>query len=444
MAQVEERHYVIPYSPREVFKPFHFRKQRWAVAVAHRRCGKTVACINDIIFRALSENKESGQYAYICPFLSQAKSVAWLYLLKYTEPCRNKYNASELWVELHNGSRIRLFGADNADALRGMYLDGIVLDEYADMKPRVWGEVIRPLLADRQGWATFIGTPKGKNSFWEIYNFAGQDLNWHVTTLRASQTGLLPDSELADAKSMMSEDQYLQEFECSFEAAILGAYYGKEMREAQDEGRITKVPYDRDHKVYTAWDLGYTDDTSIVFFQILRNEVRIIDHYAGSGLSMDDYLNLVIGKGYNYGKHYLPHDAKAKTLASGGKSIQEMAQKALGIGNVRIVPDLSLQDGIQAVRALFPKLWFDNVKCSEHQLLESLRQYQREWDDDKKRYRDRPRHDWTSHGADSVRYMAIAWREEAARQEPLKPKFWEDQSLNALWEENSKIRRNRI
>ena len=444
MERVEVVRHVIPYKPREVFKPFHYRKERWAVAVAHRRCGKTVACINDIIRRALVENKENGQYAYICPYLSQAKSVAWLYLLKYTEPCRNRMNASELWVELHNGARIRLFGADNADALRGMYLDGIVLDEYADMKPRVWGEVIRPLLADRQGWATFIGTPKGKNAFWDIYAFAQQDQGWHVTTLRASQTGLLPESELKDARLMMSEDQYLQEFECSFEAAILGAYYGKEMREAEEQGRITKVPYDRDHKVYTAWDLGYTDDTSIVFFQILRNEVRVIDHYAGSGLSMDDYLSLVIGKGYNYGKHYLPHDAKAKTLASGGKSIQEMAQKQLGIGNVRIVPDLSLQDGIQAVRALFPKLWFDQLKCSEFQLLESLRQYQREWDDDKKRYRDRPRHDWTSHGADSVRYMAIAWREEAAKQEPPKPRFWEDQSLDALWEENSKTRRNRI
>lgn len=434
----------IPYAPRKQFVPFHTRKERWSVAVAHRRCGKTVACINDLIIKALTENKEHGQYAYICPFLSQAKSVAWAYLLRYSDAVRVKANASELWVELINGARIRLFGADNADALRGMYLDGIVLDEYADMKPRVWGEVIRPLLADREGWATFIGTPKGKNAFWDLYAFAQQDPNWHVTTLKASQTKLLPDSELADARSMMSEDQYLQEFECSFEAAILGAYYGKEMREAEEQGRIRKVPYDREHKVYTAWDLGYTDDTSIVFFQILRNEVRIIDHYSGSGLAMDDYLSIVIGKGYNYGKHYLPHDAKAKTLASGGKSIQEMAQKALGIGNVRIVPDLSLQDGIQAVRALFTKLWFDQVKCSEHQLLESLRQYQREWDDDKKRYRDRPRHDWTSHGADSVRYMAIAWREEAAKQEPPKPKFWDDQSLDALWESTTKVNRNRI
>ena len=444
MATTEVKRVEIPYAPRKQFLPFHLRKERWAVAVAHRRCGKTVACVNDLIIRALTEGKDDGLYAYICPYLSQAKSVAWLYLLKFSEVVRVKENASELWVQLINGARIRLFGADNAQALRGMFVDGIVLDEYADMKPRVWGEVIRPLLADRQGWATFIGTPKGKNSFWDVYNFAQTDDNWHVTTLKASQTKLLPDTELTDARSMMSEDQYLQEFECSFEAAILGAYYGKEMREADEQGRITKVPYDREHKVYTAWDLGYTDDTSIVFFQILRNEVRVIDHYAGSGLAMDDYLSLVIGKGYNYGKHYLPHDAKAKTLASGGKSIQEMAQKSLGTGNVRIVPDLSLQDGIQAVRALFPKLWFDQVKCTEHQLLESLRQYQREWDDDKKRYRDRPRHDWTSHGADSVRYMAIAWREEAAKQEPPKPKFWDDLTLNELFEQTAKTRKDRV
>jgi len=200
----------IDYAPRKQFLPFHNRKERWAVAVAHRRCGKTVACVNDLIKRALTEGKSDGQYAYICPFLTQAKSVAWLYLLRFSENVRVKANASELWIELVTGARIRLFGADNAEALRGMYLDGIVLDEYADMKPRVWGEVIRPLLADRQGWAVFIGTPKGKNNFWDVYDSAQQSPNWHVTTLRASETNLLPASELDDAKSMMSEDQYLQ------------------------------------------------------------------------------------------------------------------------------------------------------------------------------------------------------------------------------------------
>jgi hypothetical protein len=443
MGNVEEKRYVIPYIPRDVFKPYHFRSERWSVAVAHRRCGKTVACVNDIIRRAIVEGKPDGQYAYICPYLTQAKAVAWMYLLRYSEPIRDKQNASELWVQLINGARIRLFGADNAEALRGMYLDGIVLDEFADMRPRVWGEIIRPLLADRQGWATFIGTPKGKNNFWEIYNAALTSPIWHTTTLKASQTKLLPQSELDDARSMMSEDQYLQEFECSFDAALLGAYYGKEMREATEGGRITEVPYDRNASVYTAWDLGYTDDTSIVFFQIIAGEIHIIDHFAGSGLAMSDYTAVVMSKGYRYARHYLPHDARAKTLASGGKSIQEMAQVAFGAGNVRIVPDLSLQDGIQAVRMLFPRFWFDAKNSAEYDLLESLRQYQREWDDDKKRFRDRPRHDWTSHAADSIRYMAIAYQEERVPQSPAKTRFWNEQTLDEMWRDTPR-RSNRI
>ena len=435
--------HVIPYKPRRVFLPFHNRKERWAVAVAHRRCGKTVACINDLIKRALEEGKKDGQYAYICPYLTQAKAVAWMYLLRYSESCRTKLNASELWVELHTGARIRLFGADNAEALRGMYLDGIILDEYANMRPRVWGEIIRPLLADRQGWAVFIGTPKGKNNFWQLYDFAKNNQDWHVTTLKASQTGLLPAEELRDAASMMSDDQYQQEFECSFEAAILGAYYGREMREAEEQGRITAVPYDRNVPVSTAWDLGYSDDTSIIFFQVIGGEIHIIDHFAGSGLAMSDYIKVVIGRGYQYKTHWLPHDAKAKTLASGGKSIEEMARTSLGTGNVRIVPDLSLQDGIQAVRAIFPRLWFDKANSEAYDLLESLRQYQREWDDDKKRYRDKPRHDWTSHAADSVRYMAIAWQEEKGKEAPKPAKFWHEQTLEELWQTAPK-RGNRI
>jgi phage terminase large subunit len=426
--------YKIPYQPRRVFMPFHTRTERWAVAIAHRRCGKTVACINDLIAKALTDGKADGQYAYICPFMSQAKSVAWNYLLRYSATVQTKANNSELWVELVTGARIRLFGADNPEALRGMYLDGIVLDEYADMKSRVWGEIIRPLLADREGWAVFIGTPKGKNAFWDIYNAATRSAIWHTTKLKASETKILPESELADAASMMGEDQYLQEFECSFEAAIVGAFYGKEMRDAEDSGRIGVVPYDRAATVSTAWDLGFSDDTSIVFFQVVRGEIHIIDHFSGSGLAMSDYLAVIASKGYRYGTHWLPHDAKAKTLASGGKSIQEMAQASLGAGSVRIVPGLSLQDGIQALRAVFPRLWMDRVACDTHDLLESLKQYQREWDDDKKRFRDRPRHDWTSHSADAMRYMAIAWREERGADKVVPPKFFHEQTLDELWQ----------
>ena len=178
----------LKYRPRGVFEDFHARKQRWAVIVAHRRAGKTVACINDLIVKALLENKKHAQYAYIAPYYSQAKSVAWRYLERFSEPVMTKSNQSELWVELTNGARIRLFGADNPDALRGNFLDGVVMDEMADMKPSVWGAVVRPLLADRRGWAVFIGTPKGHNSFYDIYNEARKSENWFTKVLRADQT----------------------------------------------------------------------------------------------------------------------------------------------------------------------------------------------------------------------------------------------------------------
>ena len=274
----------LDYCPRSVFEDFHDRKERWAVIIAHRRCGKTLCTILDLIYRAISEGKEDGRYAYVAPYYSQAKNIAWDYLQRYSQPVLAKANQSELWVELVNGARIRLFGADNPDALRGLYLDGIVLDEYADMRPRIWGEIIRPLLSDRLGWAVFIGTPKGHNGFWELYSAAVNKDDWYVKTLRASVTGLIPDSELADAAKSMTQDQYLQEFECDFESAIVGAYYGKEMRLLTDQGRITKVEYDDMYKVHTAWDLGYTDSTSIWWFQVIHGEIRVLEHHSSNGI----------------------------------------------------------------------------------------------------------------------------------------------------------------
>ena len=400
----------LKYRPRSVFEDFHDRKERWAVIVAHRRCGKTVACINDLIVKALLENKPHAQYAYIAPYYSQAKSVAWRYLERFSEPVMTKANQSELWVELVNGARIRLFGADNPDALRGNFLDGVVMDEMADMKPSVWGEIIRPLLADRLGWATFIGTPKGHNAFYDIYNEATKKPNWYVKVLRADQTHLLAQSELDDAKATMSDNQYEQEFLCSFEAAILGAYYGQEMRRITDLERITTVDYDPMFPCHTAWDLGFNDSTSIWWFQVVYGEIRVLDHHSSNGQSIPFYTMLLDQKenefGYKYGYHYLPHDARAKTLASGGKSIIEQISAKIDIKHLKIVPNLSLQDGIQATRLALTRAWFDN-RCEEG--IECLRQYQREWDDDKKVFRDRPKHDWTSHSADAFRYLSIVW-----------------------------------
>ena len=437
----------LDYCPRTVFEDFHDRKERWAVIVAHRRCGKTLGCILDLIYRAISEGKEDGRYAYVAPYYSQAKNIAWDYLQRYSQPVLAKANQSELWVELVNGARIRLFGADNPDALRGLYLDGIVLDEYADMRPRIWGEIIRPLLSDRLGWAVFIGTPKGHNGFWELYSAAVNKDDWYVKTLRASVTGLIPDSELADAAKSMTQDQYLQEFECDFESAIVGAYYGKEMRLLTDQGRITKVEYDCMYKVNTAWDLGYTDSTSIWWYQVIHGEIRVLEHHSSNGQSVPFYTGLIQSKDYDYGIHWLPHDARAKTLSSGGKSIIEQLSAKIPLESMKIVPNLSLQDGIQASRMALQRAWFDGDKCMEG--IECLRQYQREYDEDKKVFRDRPRHDWTSHSADAWRYCSIAWREEekvASKDDSIKGLFvgQTDVSLNDLWKQKQRTTGGRI
>jgi hypothetical protein len=405
--------YEYPYKARDAFLDFHKRDQRWAVLVCHRRAGKTVATIADIIRRAIHEKKPDGRYAYIAPYYAQAKNIAWDYLLKFAEPAIVKANQSELWVELVTGAKIRLFGADNPDALRGLYLDGVVLDEYADMKPRMWGEIVRPLLADRNGWATFIGTPKGHNAFYDIYNNALKTPNWFVKVLRADQSGLLPESELLDAQATMSSNQYEQEFLVSFEAAIIGAYFGQEMRRITDLDRITSVDYDPMFPCHTAFDLGFNDSTSIWWFQVVYGEIRVLDHHSSNGQPISYYTGLLAQKedefGYNYGYHYLPHDARAKTLASGGKSIIEQISAKIDIKHLKIVPNLSIQDGIQATRLALTRTWFDN-RCEEG--IECLRQYQREWDDDKKVFRDRPKHDWTSHSADAFRYLSIVWKDE--------------------------------
>ena len=440
----------LKYRPRSVFEDFHDREQRWAVIVAHRRCGKTVACINDLIVKALLENKKHAQYAYIAPFYSQAKSVAWRYLERFSEPVLAKANQSELWVELINGARIRLFGADNPDALRGNFLDGVVMDEMADMKPSVWGEIIRPLLADRLGWATFIGTPKGHNAFYDIYNEATKKPNWYTKMLRADQTMLLPQSELDDAKATMSDNQYEQEFLCSFEAAILGAFYGQQMRQITDLERITTIDYDPMFPCHTAWDLGFNDSTSIIWYQTVYGEIRVLDHHSSNGHPISFYTGLLAQKedeyGYKYGTHWLPHDARAKTLASGGKSIIEQISAKIDIKHLKIVPNLSIQDGIQATRLALTRTWFDN-RCEEG--IECLRQYQREWDDDKKVFRDRPKHDWTSHSADAMRYLSIVWKDEDSpilKDTRIKGLHvgQTDVTLNEMWKETPKVTNRRI
>ena len=437
-----KREVVLPYSPRDAFMPFHNRTDRWACLVAHRRAGKTVAAINDIIKRAITEGNRMAQYAYIAPFRSQAKRVAWDYLKHYAAPITKNTNEADLLVELVNGSKIMLFGSDNADAMRGLGFNGVYLDEYGDFKPSVWGNVIRPTLSDRLGWAVFGGTPKGKNQFHDIYRVSQATPGWFLTRLPASISKLLPDSELKDARDQLSQDQYDQEYECSFDAAILGAYYGQEMRLAYEQGRIRDLPFDPESPVFTAWDLGYRDDTAIWFYQVVRGEIRVMDYYAISGASIEEIAVVVIDKGYRYTKHYLPHDARAKTLASGGKSIvEQLAAHLGGMAKLAIVPDIGIQDGIQAVRMILPYCYFD-PSCDEG--LEALRQYQREYDEDKKTFRQNPRHDWCSHPADAFRMLAVAYRQENKDLVPPKGKTLQTITLDEMWEFETTHKQERI
>ena len=356
-------------------------------------------------------------FGYVAPYRSQAKSVAWDYLKYFARPITKSSNEGDLIIELLNGAKIRLFGADNADAMRGLGFDGLYLDEYGDFKPSVWGNVIRPALSDKQGWCVFGGTPKGKNQFWNIYETSRKLPNeWFNLSLPASKSKLLPESELEAARAQLAEDQYLQEYECSFEAAIVGAIWGTEMRKATEEGRITKVENQNEVKTHTAWDLGHTDDTAIWWYQVIAGEIHIVDYFALSGGTIEEFVSKIKEKPYNYGKHYLPHDARARTLASGGKSVIEQMAAHLGINNLAIVPSLTVQDGIQAVRMALPRCWFDAEKCADG--IEALRQYQREYDEDKKAFRQTPKHDWTSHPADAMRMLAISWREEPKDKPP--------------------------
>lgn len=398
------------YRPRLQFVPFHKRKERFACIVAHRRAGKTVACINDLQDGALRCQKVRPRFAYLSPYLKQSKAVAWDYLRAAVAPLRGlgaSIHESELRVDYHNGGQVRLYGADNADALRGIYLDGVVLDEFADMDPRVWGEIIRPALADRQGWAVFIGTPKGKNAFYDVLSRAKVEDGWFSMELKASETGLITTEELELARRDLSEDQYAQEFECSFDAAIRGAFYAEELRRAEADGRVGNVPIDRAVPVHTAWDLGVTDSTAIWFIQCVGRERRLIDYYEASGVGFDVYAKVLKDKGYIYGDHYFPHDVQAHEMTTGRSRVDTL--RGLGI-EPTVVPVSSVMDGINAVRRMLDATWIDKGRCERG--LEALRQYRREYDEKLKDWKQRPLHDWSSHGADALRCFASGFEEK--------------------------------
>ena len=394
---------VIPYKPREHQKAVHNKLKRFNVLVCHRRFGKTVLCINELLKRAMQNTLTRPRYYYLAPTYSMAKRTAWDYVKEYTGVLPDvTYHETELRADLPNGARIQLLGCERPDSLRGLYIDGVVLDEVAQMPPRLWTEVIRPALSDRNGFMIAIGTPQGHNSFHKLYDHAlHQENDWYAETFKASETDIISELELNEAKALMPEEVYQSEFECSFDSASIGSIYAKGLNKAEEDKRITKVPYELGIKVNTYWDLGMADKTAIWFVQQKGSAFHIIDYFEDSGESLEYYTTVLDEKKYIYDTHYLPHDAQVRELGTGVSRV-ETAQ-SLGM-RTSIVPKLSIDDGINAVRMVLSRCWFDHEKTKHG--LDALRQYR--WaSNDRGELKNKTVHDWTSHSADAFRYFAV-------------------------------------
>ena len=393
----------IPYAPRWFQFETHAALKRFNVLVFHRRAGKTVLAINELIRQVTACPHENPRGHYLAPYYSQVKRIAWMYVKQFTAtiPGMN-YNASELRAIFPSGAEIQLLGGDNYQAHRGIYSDYAVLDEYAQMHPGTWGEVFRPALSDRKGGAMFIGTPMGHNAFHEKWIQAGELDGWYRAMYKVNETGALDREEILSARAEMSAEEFQQEYMCSWTAAIKGAYFGKEMEELEAAGRIMEVPHDPELPVYTSWDLGIRDSTVVHFWQIAGREIRMIDCDAYTGTGIPAMVKDLQNKPYTYRGHVAPHDITVRELGT-GKSRLDIAS-GLGL-EFEIAPRLGLQDGIQAVRQMLPRCVIDRSKCADS--LEALRQYRTEYNDKLRVFRDTPLHDWTSDYADSIRYFAI-------------------------------------
>lgn len=405
-----------PYQPRPLSLDFHARKERFAIIVAHRRFGKTVMCINDLVDKALQCHLPFPKFAYVAPFYRQAKDIAWIYLKFYAAPITEKVMESELSVLLKNGATIKLFGADNPDSLRGNYFDGIIIDEYGQISPRLFGEIIAPALADRKGWCVFIGTPAGPNHFKELWDTSANDVRWFRRMYKATETNIIDEEELEMIRTMPGSDDntFRQEMLCDFNAAVRGAYYGNQLNEMEVQGLMGDFPWDPDRPVLLAFDIGFTDDTSIWFYQYDGKTIRIIDFFSESGFSVDEVMDNLMDRPYAYGTFYLPHDAKNKSFQTGKSTLEQMRAHD---AKCLLVPSLSVQDGIQAVRKTFPQMQFNTANPEVLKGVNALKIYQREFDDKKRIFKEKPLHNWASNPADAMRYLALAMNPAAARKE---------------------------
>ena len=400
----------------------HNKLKRHNILVFHRRGGKTVFSVNEMIDKALRFSKrdpktgqffKNPQFAFVAPTYKQVETIAWGYFKEY---CKNipgvKFNESKLRITFphpHGVCTIFLFGAENFDSMRGIYLDGYILDEFADMHPDVRDKVLLPTLSDRQGWEIIIGTPKGDNAFKRLYMIAKEDPDvWFSCLHKASETGILDVDELKMLQMTMSEEAYRQEYECDFEAAPKGYYYATQMMHAQDEGRIGEFPYNPNYMVGTFWDIGMTDSTVIWFVQEIDKQVYIIDYYENHGMGYDHYHKICADKGYKYSWHYFPHDVKQPDPLSGGTRLSYLNGLPEFTGKIQVVPkSANIAEDIHKVRLFLSTCKFDRTNTVDGR--KALSAYQRKYDAKEQVYSKTPLHNWASNGADGFRQLAVSF-----------------------------------
>lgn len=412
--------------PANGWRPRAYQKPLWnylegggkrAVAIWHRRAGKDDVLLN---WLAVAAHERVGNYWYLLPQQTQARKSVWTAVnpaagkkridMGLPPELRKRTLDQEMFIELKNGSTIQLVGSDNYNSLVGSPPVGLIASEWAISDPAAWA-YLRPILLENDGWAAFITTPRGRNHAHKMFEMAQRDPSWFAEVRSAVDTGVFTAEQLqhelneyiAQYGPEHGKALFDQEYMCSFAAANLGSYYGLQMEQAERDGRIGMVPHNPDLPVITAWDLGIGDSTSIWFLQQGAGQVRAIDHYEANGQPLAHYAKVLQNKPYTYSDHIGPHDLSVRELGS-GRTRAEIASE-LGI-EFTIAPRLTIEDGINAVRSLLPRMWFDRTKCEQG--INALINYRKDWNQKADDWRDKPLHDWSSHACDSLRYFAIS------------------------------------
>jgi phage terminase large subunit len=400
------------YQPREyqipIIKAFDNGFKR-IVQIWHRRAGKDLTTLNLVIGEMV---QRVGNYYYFYPTYGQGRKALWdnktkdgkSYLSFFPKQLIKRQNNHEMKIELTNGSLFQIIGLENVDNVMGPNPRGCVFSEYSLLNPRAW-DLIRPILAANGGWAIFNYTPRGKNHGYKLYETNKDNPKWYCEILRADQTGAIKDEDIdEERRAGMTEDMIQQEFYCSFISAIQGSYYWEQVDRAEKGNQFRDIPYDPKMLVHTVWDLGKNDYNCIGFYQSDGVTVRKIDYLAGGRKGLLDWIKLVREKPYLYGKHFAPHDIEVSDYTLNGDQTRREFAKEHHF-DFEVVPNVPIQDGIDAGRRFFSKLYVDQTKCAEW--IDAIPQYTKIYDEENKTFKDKPLHDWTSNFADEHRYASL-------------------------------------